>query len=208
MAVDCIVAPSPGARADVYQRATRVLAGARDDFIHPQPLGAPAAASPVGAAPFVAAARPRVLVATGAADRDGVGARIAAAMHAAGPLLDVQLVVGPWGSDAVPEGVTALAGLRSLTAALQQADVVVTAGGVTLLEAVHLGRPCVTFVIVAQRAGEHRRGRGAGAAVVTDVERVAVVACALVDDAARRAELTAACLSSSSTETAMAAVAP
>ena len=133
----------------MYQRATRVLAGVRYALIDSQPPGGPAPVPVV--APHVATACPRVLVATGAADRDGVGARIAAAIHAAGPSLDVQLVVGPWGSDAVPDGVHVLAGLRSLTGTLQQADVVVTVGGVTLLEAVHLGRPCVTFAIAVNQ---------------------------------------------------------
>ncbi|HEY1737599.1 MAG TPA: hypothetical protein VGI86_02750 [Acidimicrobiia bacterium] len=189
LAVDCIVAPSPGARAELYQRATRVLTGARYALIDP---ALPAVAEREPRRPSVSTPVPRVLVATGAADRDGVGARIAAALLAACPALDVQLVVGPWGSDAVPDGVTALAGMRSLTAVLQQADVVVTAGGVTLLEALYLGRPCVTFAIAANQQANVDAVARAGAAVVTDIDQVAATACALVDDAARRAELSVA----------------
>jgi spore coat polysaccharide biosynthesis predicted glycosyltransferase SpsG len=188
LAVDCIVAPSPGARADVYQRATRVLTGARYALIDSVPVGAKAEPSQ----PSASTPGTRVLVATGAADRDGVGARIAAELLAECPAVDVQLVVGPWGSDAVPDGVTALVGMRSLTAVLQQADVVVTAGGVTLLEALHLGRPCVTFAIAANQQANVDAVARAGAAVVSDIDHVATTACALVDDAARRAALSAA----------------
>ena len=70
-----------------------------------------------------------------------------------------------------------------------RADVVITAGGVTLLEALNLGRPCVTFAIAEnQRANCAAVGR-VGAAVVTDATGAAESACALIDDADRRAYL-------------------
>ncbi|HEY3832351.1 MAG TPA: hypothetical protein VGO03_08680 [Acidimicrobiia bacterium] len=184
MAVDCIVAPSPGACGDVFHEAARVLAGARYALIDPAHTGT--------FEPVPEADCHRVLVAAGAADHDGIGAGIAAAIRAARPALDVQLVVGPWGSDAVPDGVTALTGMRSLTAALRHADLVVTAGGVTLLEALHLGRPCVTFAIAPNQQASVNAVARAGAAVVSNVEHAAVVTGALVDDPARRAVLSAA----------------
>jgi spore coat polysaccharide biosynthesis predicted glycosyltransferase SpsG len=186
-AVDCIVAPSPGACADAFHHATRVLAGARYALIDSLPAGAVA---PNSGAPATGCAR--VLVAGGAADTRGIGAGIAAAIHAARPALEVELVVGPWGCDAVPDGVTALTGLRSLTVPLQHADLVVTAGGVTLLEALHLGRPCVTFAVAANQQANVDAVAAAGAAVVTDVGHAAAAAYALIDDDSGRAALAAA----------------
>jgi spore coat polysaccharide biosynthesis predicted glycosyltransferase SpsG len=182
MAVDCIVAPSPGARADVYTKAATVLAGGQYALIEPVALDPSSPDS-------TSDPRPRVLVSTGAADADGVGARLAAALHAARPDVLVQLVIGRWGCADVPDGVEAVIGAPGLHTLLAAADVVVTAGGVTLLEALHLGRPCVTFAVADnQLANVHAVGES-GAAIVTTPGRAAAVAGTLLDDDARRAEL-------------------
>ncbi len=101
----------------------------------------------------------------------------------------MQLVVGPWGDSSVPDGVTPLAGLRSLVPVLRQADLVVTAGGLTLLEALRIGRPCVTFAVAPnQQPNVDAVGR-AGAAWVVDPADAAQGACTLVDDARLRGAL-------------------
>jgi spore coat polysaccharide biosynthesis predicted glycosyltransferase SpsG len=179
LAVDCVVAPSPGARDDVYTRAGTVLAGAPyaliDSYV---PVVAP-----------VSSERARVLVATGAADVDGVGARIAAALHAMRPDVAVELVVGRWGCADVPDGVDAIVGACGLQPELAAADIVITAGGVTLLEALHLGRPCVTFAVAENQLANVNAVGAAGAALVTDIAGVASAATALLDDVGKRAAL-------------------
>ena len=94
-----------------------------------------------------------VLVATGGADAGGVGASIAAGLLYALPDVAVRLVVGPWSSDAVPEGVDAVRAPSGLADDLAAADLVVCSAGVTLLEALVLGRP----VVAALTADNQRR---------------------------------------------------
>jgi spore coat polysaccharide biosynthesis predicted glycosyltransferase SpsG len=186
MAVDCIVAPSPGARADVYRNAATVLTGARYALIAACE-GAPSLRAT--AREHGGARQPVVLVATGASDRNGIGAGIARALRALRPDVIVRLVVGPWGSTDVPDGVEAVIGASGLAPVLRSADVVVTAGGVTLLEALHLGRPCVAFAIAANQEANVAAVGTAGAAVITDVGGAARAAATLVDDSSLRAVL-------------------
>ena len=101
LAVDLVIDPSPGADLRSHHRARRVLAGAAYALV-------PAAATRVCPS---SRRRPveRVLVTTGAADAGGVGARSLAAslclVHGPWPAVEVRLVVGEWGSAAVPPGV-------------------------------------------------------------------------------------------------------
>src|SRR3954468_16384610 len=99
LAVDCVVAPSPGARADVYTKAARVLAGASYALVDGSGAGSPLALASVSGEVS------SVLEVTSAADVDGVGARIARELHAARPDAMVQLVIGPWGCTDLPNGV-------------------------------------------------------------------------------------------------------
>jgi spore coat polysaccharide biosynthesis predicted glycosyltransferase SpsG len=181
LAVDLVVDPDPGADARVHVAAGAVVAGApyalvdaRLRDLAPAPIGAE-----VG----------RVLVTTGGTDSAGIGARIAVELADALPVVRIRHVVGPWGrgaDDARVESVDAPDGLGPEIAA---SDIVVTAGGVSMLEACCLGRPVVAFSIAV---GQDRSLRGAaqvGAVRAADVESAARVTRALVHDRADRQRL-------------------
>jgi spore coat polysaccharide biosynthesis predicted glycosyltransferase SpsG len=182
--VDIVVDPSPGATGSAQQLAPRVLAGAAYALV-------PAAEPHV---PVIAVEAPveRVLVTTGAADDRGIGAQVAAAVLAAEPGLDVRLVVGPWGSDAVPSGVVAVRAPDGLTDELATASIVVTAGGVTMLEACRLARPVIALELALnQRRAISSLARD-NAVVPATPASAAVLVSELVHDRRRRVALGAA----------------
>jgi spore coat polysaccharide biosynthesis predicted glycosyltransferase SpsG len=160
--VALVVDPAPGATAAPHRRAGQVLAGARYALVDPD-LRALGARSTLGAVHSV-------LVAMGASDAEGVGAGIAASLREAGAdlttPLDVRLVVGPWGARTVPDGVRPIERVDGLAAELAAADVVVTAGGVTLLESLCLGRPTVVLALAANQRGNVDGVVAAGAALL------------------------------------------
>jgi spore coat polysaccharide biosynthesis predicted glycosyltransferase SpsG len=174
LAVDLVVDPSPGALGAAHRRARRVLAGSAYALV--PPLEARVIEAPVDLAVD------RVLVTTGAADAGGIGAEIAAALAAVLPDVEVRLVVGPWGATDVPPGVVPVHAPDGLAFELAAAGIVVTAGGVALLEACLLGRP----VVALARAGNQRQaviglGRESSVRVATP-ETVAGAVTALVKD--------------------------
>lgn len=184
LAVDLVVEPSPGATAEPHRAARRVLAGAAYALVEPVPPGLEI--KPVGPTAET------VLVATGAADMLGEGGVIATSLRAAAPELVVRLVVGQWGCRQVPEGVEIVETSSGLLPELAAADLVVTAGGVTLLEALHLGRPAVA---VELHGNQHRNVAGvlgAGAAVAATPGDATRAALALGADPEQRARLSAA----------------
>ncbi len=185
LAVDIMVDPSPGSDARRHRRAGLVLVGAAFALVPPlQPT-----------VPIVAPDGPvtRVLVTTGASDVAGIGEQLAAAVHAAVPDVEVRLVVGPWGHPGVPDGVVGVAAPDGLADELAAAPVVVTGGGVALLEACLLGR-----VIVAIELADNQRhaiaGLQAAGAVVTASAGMAgrQVAALIAEPERRRALATAA----------------
>jgi spore coat polysaccharide biosynthesis predicted glycosyltransferase SpsG len=180
--VDVVVDPSPGASASAHARARRVLAG-----------GAYAMASvPCIATTPVDGRVERVLVTTGAADRAGTGADLATAIVRAQPDVEVRLVVGPWGATSVPAGVTTVHATDGLAAELATAQVVVTAGGVAMLESCLLGRPTIAVVLASNQRQAVAGLAHAGAVVAATLSTAAGVVSALVASPARRAELSAA----------------
>lgn len=180
LAVDVVVDPSPGADASAHRRAGRVLAGAPYALVSvPEPR-----------APVVPADGPvaRVLVTTGAADADGVGARVAAAVHGALAGVDVRLVVGPWGAPEVPDGVTDVVAPPTLAEQLAAAPVVVTAGGVSMLEACLLGRAVVAMCVAEnQRTAVEALARAQAVVPATPGTAAGHVAALAADSDARRA---------------------
>lgn len=184
LAVDIVVDPAPGARAEEHTRAKVVLAGARYAMIgtgHGTTLAPPASASVRS-----------VLVTTGAADTAGTGKALAARLHDLLPDLIVRLVIGPWSGTDVPDGVEAVAAPNDLWDALAAADLVVTAGGVTMLESLRSGRPTVVVVTAdnQRRQAEGAAAKGAARLVVPDEAPAAVVD--LVGNGEERARLAAA----------------
>ena len=181
LAVDLVVDPSPGALGAAHRRARRVLAGAAYALVPAPPAGAAETAvdGPVA----------RVLVTTGAADAGGVGARIAGALQVTVPGVEIRLVVGPWGASGVPDGVVPVRSPDGLASELAAASVVVTAGGVALLEACLLGRPIVALAL----AGNQRQAvfglEREGAVIAATPDAVPGVVKGLMDDRSRRIEL-------------------
>ncbi|MDQ1382062.1 MAG: hypothetical protein QOJ71_2781 [Actinomycetota bacterium] len=184
LAVDLVVDPDPGADARVHAAAAVVVAGAPYALVDAGLRSLTRA--PIG--PNVTG----VLVTTGGTDSDGVGARVAVELAGALPAVRVRHVVGPWGrsaEDTRVESVVAPAGLGPEIAA---ADIVVTAGGVSMLEACCLARPVVAFSIAA---GQDRSLAGAahvGAVLVADVASAASLAQELAHDHADRRRLSRA----------------
>jgi spore coat polysaccharide biosynthesis predicted glycosyltransferase SpsG len=184
LAVALVVEPSPGALGAAHRRARRVLAGATYALV-PRPE------VPVREAAIDEPVR-RVLVTTGAADAAGVGAGIAGTLVAALSDIEVRLVVGPWGATEVPAGVIPVHAPDGLAREIGAAGVVVTAGGVALLEACLFGRPIVALALAAnQRQAVHGLDRER-AVVVATPDTVADAVAALVADSARRLELATA----------------
>jgi UDP-2,4-diacetamido-2,4,6-trideoxy-beta-L-altropyranose hydrolase len=181
LAVDCVVDPSLDARAANHARARRVLAG-------PQYAPLPRALAGRPRRPPDGVAR-RVLVTTGGADAAGIGPQVAGRIGAADPALHVRLVLGPWGTRAVPRHVVAVSAPTGLDAELAAADVVVTAGGVTLLEALALARPTIVLETAPNQRANVRAASAAGAALPATATSAADVALALVGDTELRQSL-------------------
>lgn len=130
-----------------------------------------------------------VLVAAGAADSSGYGLRIAREVAALRPGWRVRAVAGQWGRADAPVSVEVLNAPESLADALSGADLVVTAGGVTMLEALALGRPTVAFEIAPNQRRALAGAANSGAAVVSSIDDAAEAALALADDRVLRQQL-------------------
>jgi spore coat polysaccharide biosynthesis predicted glycosyltransferase SpsG len=180
--VDVVVDPNPRCDDEVYPAAGRVLGGPRFALVPPLKYGPhPDAGREVRA----------VLVTAGAADAGGIGASIAARL--AGLLGEgfVRLVIGPWGSTEVPAGVAPVVHPDGLENELGRADLVVTAGGVTMLEAMRLGRPVVAVITADNQRRAVRGAADAGAIIETGASTAADIAAELVHDRPRRLQLAA-----------------
>jgi UDP-2,4-diacetamido-2,4,6-trideoxy-beta-L-altropyranose hydrolase len=181
LAVDLVIDPDPGADARVHSAAATVVAGAPYALVDP-------ALRTLSPAPIREVVR-RVLVTTGGADAEGLGARVAGELADALPGTRIRQVVGPWGRGSDDARVSPVHAPEGLGPELAAADVVVTAGGVTMLEACCLGRPTVAFSIAA---GQGRALAGAahvGAVVAVDVAAAADVAARLARDVDARRRL-------------------
>lgn len=179
--VDVLVDPSPGADESVHRRAAQVLAGVRFSLV---PTARPST-PPVPAGGPVST----VLVTTGATDAAGTGARIAGELHSLDPDVEVRLVVGAWGAQEVPDGVVAVHAPAGLTGELAAAPLVVTAGGVTMLEACALGRAVVAVILAENQRVAVESLAAAGAVRAATVVDAAEVAVGLAADPAARARL-------------------
>jgi UDP-2,4-diacetamido-2,4,6-trideoxy-beta-L-altropyranose hydrolase len=161
LCVDIVIDPSPGAERGKHRSADLVLAGARYALVEPAPPCEPGDEVR------------RVLVTTGATDSGGAGSAIAAAISSAVPGVEVRLVVGAWGSQSVPAGVEAVHAPQGLADELAAADLVVTAGGVTLLESLLRGLPTVAVPIAANQETAVRSVAASGAALRAELHDVA-----------------------------------
>ncbi len=181
LAVDLVIDPDPGADARVHSTAAAVVAGAPYALID-------SALRTRESAPIREVVG-RVLVTTGGSDGDGHGSRVAIGLANALPGTEIRQVVGPWGSGTDDPRVEIVQAPEGLGPELAAADVVVTAGGVTMLEACCLGRPTVAFSIAP---GQGRALAGAahvGAVVAVDVSSAADVAARIAGDLNARSRL-------------------
>jgi spore coat polysaccharide biosynthesis predicted glycosyltransferase SpsG len=181
LAVDLVIDPDPGADARVHSTAAAVVAGAPYALIDP--------ALRTRVVEPVREVAELLLVTTGGSDAEGLGSRVAVGLADALPGAHVRQVVGPWGMGTDDDRVEIVHAPDGLGPELAAADVVVTAGGVTMLEACCLGRPTVAFSIAA---GQGRALAGAahvGAVVAVDVGSAADVAARLARDVNARSRL-------------------
>jgi spore coat polysaccharide biosynthesis predicted glycosyltransferase SpsG len=178
--VDVLIDPSPGADPSAHVRASLVLAGSPYALVvAPGRTVRPCAAG---------GALKRVLVTTGAADARGVGPEIAGAIRAALPDAEVRLVIGPWGAQTAPDGVVVINAPSSLAEEMAAAQIVVCAGGVTLLEACRLARATVAVTLAENQRTAVEYLQRVGAVLSTAAEDVASAVAELARDAgARRA---------------------
>lgn len=185
--VDLVVDPSPGASPAPHVRARSVLAGARFAVVDPSLRDLPR--TPITATPT------SVLVTVGGSDPDSLLPRLVdAVVEQVSPAVEVLAAVGPWHATA-PRRATVVHTADGLGPHLAAADVVVTAGGVTLLEALALGRPTVALTLAENQRQAVDSVIRAGAAVLghhADPEATAGVVAALLGTSDRRRALAAA----------------
>ncbi|MDQ6799051.1 MAG: hypothetical protein M3011_13720 [Actinomycetota bacterium] len=181
LAVEVVIDPSPGADPARHGRAGRVLAGHTYAMVDPDLA--------VRRRRPVSDTVTRILVTTGATDVGGMGAMMAGRLAALVPTASVRLVIGPWGSTVVPSGVDPVSSTDGLDGELTEADLVVTAAGVTMLESLALGRPTVAVVTAANQSGAARGVAGVGAAIVASIDDAPLAAAALAGDAEQRRRL-------------------
>ncbi len=178
--VDLLIEP---AGRNGGRRARRVLAGFDYALVHPELVARDRAAADEDVR--------TALVVSGGADGRGLGAAVAARLHELRPDITVRLVVGPWSVPTVPDGVEARVAPENLADELIAADLVVCAAGVSLLEALVLGRPAVAMEAAPNQS------RYVDALVAADTvdpatpRDAADVAALLVDNRERRRRLAA-----------------
>ena len=100
----------------------------------------------------------------------------------------MQVALGPW-VEAVAAGVERVDAPGGLASVLAAADLVVSAGGVTMLEACVLGRPTVAVAVAEnQRAAVRALGAG-GAVAVAELATALDTTVRLIDADSERAAL-------------------
>jgi spore coat polysaccharide biosynthesis predicted glycosyltransferase SpsG len=181
--VDLVIDPDPGAEHALHERAGAALTGPQYALIDPYLRTAETL--------DIGDAVRRVVVTTGGADAAGIGARIASDLALELRDAEVRLVVGPWGAGTTDPSVRKIHAPYGLRDELAAADLVVTAGGVTMLEACCLGRPTVAISIASN---QHRAVAGAahvGAVLAADGSSACGVATRLAGDTGLRQRIAA-----------------
>jgi spore coat polysaccharide biosynthesis predicted glycosyltransferase SpsG len=190
LAVDLLVDPTPGATGEPHRSARTVLAGSRYALVDPNVrLLTPA---PVGS-------RVRSVLASCGGGENGKRVRELARVlrNELSASVAVQCVLGPWATEFEPiDGIDEVRAYQSLTPNLAASDVVITAGGVTLLEALALGRPSIAIAISEHQQPTVNGVARAGAALAaSDEEDAAALTSVLVHNESWRRELSRAATS-------------
>jgi spore coat polysaccharide biosynthesis predicted glycosyltransferase SpsG len=109
-----------------------------------------------------------ILVTTGAGDPNGVGVAIARAVASRLSDVAVTLVRGPHAPALTVNGVRLLATPDSLIDQQLGADLVISGGGQTMLEAAACGTPCVSLVLAENQREQALRLAASGAVVLVE----------------------------------------
>lgn len=133
----------------------------------------------------------RIVVATGGGAAGGV-AELAATVLAAAPGAAVAAVLGPYADESLPDGVIALRTPPRMVDVLQDADLVVTAAGQTMLETLCVGTPCVATAVVDNQRAQLDLLARAGGVRAAQPAGIGDAVAALIADATARAQLAAA----------------
>jgi spore coat polysaccharide biosynthesis predicted glycosyltransferase SpsG len=130
-----------------------------------------------------------IVVATGGGDFDGMGAALAEAARMAVDDARVTYVRGPYSADGNVAGVEVAVSPESLHDLLLAADLVVCAGGQTMLEAAAVGAPCVAVPLVENQVEQVCRLAETGAVRPATREGVAAAVAELARTFATRQAL-------------------
>lgn len=182
LAVDVVVRPAPGGSGPVHERARTVLRGFEFALLR----------RPVERPPSDTEQR-HALVSLGGADTAGRGAAIASRLADQDGSIVVRHAPGPWSVASTHRRVVTVIAPDGLDEELAASPVVITAGGVTMLESLATG--CATIVVATaeNQAAQVAAVRAAGAALVTepdaDVDAIVSLARELIDDREQQREL-------------------
>ena len=132
----------------------------------------------------------RILVATGGG-ATGAIAELTATVAAAAPGIEVAAALGPYADEALPDGVTAIRTPPRMVDVLQDADLVVTAAGQTMLETLCVGTPCIATAVVDNQRAQLDLLAGAGGVRAAEPSEIGATVAALVADAPAREQLAA-----------------
>jgi spore coat polysaccharide biosynthesis predicted glycosyltransferase SpsG len=132
----------------------------------------------------------RVLVTTGGSTFGSLASDLAQGVTTSVPNVSVSLVLGPHATVAAPAGVEVLQAPQSLLESLLAADLVVTTGGQTMLEAAATGTPCIALPIVENQRRQAARLAEVGAVHLIDSsDRGAASVAQIAGDAEARERL-------------------
>ena len=176
LAVDLVIDPSPGKTGAAHQRASHVFAGTAYCLVGPglpEPGQVRAPADPVR----------RVLVSLGGDD----GGAMPIAARLAELLPDASVAAtGDTSPDRWPEHIERVASRGGLGDEINAADLVVCAGGVTLLEALRLERPVIVVPTADNQLAAVEEIVREGAAVLATRDTAASIAYAVASNAQTR----------------------
>jgi spore coat polysaccharide biosynthesis predicted glycosyltransferase SpsG len=110
----------------------------------------------------------RVLIATGGGDSAGTAAQLAESVREALPGAEVAVLRGPYATGELPDGIVAVEHPPTLLGELLGADLIVTAGGQTLLEAAATGTPAIAVVLAEDQRTQAEAVASAGAAMLAE----------------------------------------
>jgi len=126
----------------------------------------------------------RILVSTGGGDHTGIGPLLAYGLISALPSTEVVLARGPYAPPTdILDGIRTVSAPDSLLDALIEADIVVSAAGQTMLEALAVGTPCIALITADNQRRQAAELRSIGALTVAEsVEEAVRVSCSLAAD--------------------------